>query len=130
MIGIDTNVLVRFLTQDDPVQSPQAARFMATLSADETGFVNVVTLAELAWVLERSFRLSHGEVADAILLLLESDTLTFESVTEVFAAFALLEEGKGSLGDALIGQLALSAGCSHVATFDVDACRLPGFALV
>ena len=130
MIGIDSNVLVRYLTQDDPSQAPKATRFISTLSVREPGFVSVVTLAELAWVLERSFRYSEREIADSIMRLLESDALVFENEPQVFAAFAMLEEGRGSFADALIGQLSFKAGCSRVVTFDADACRLPGFELL
>ena len=52
MIGLDTNVIVRYVVQDDPRQSAAATRLMEkTLSAENPGFVAVVTLCEVAWVL-------------------------------------------------------------------------------
>jgi predicted nucleic-acid-binding protein len=130
MIGIDTNVLVRFITQDDAVQSAKASRLVQSLSADTPGFVSMVTLAELAWVLERTFRYTYRSIADTFLTLLESDAFVFENEPLVVKAFAMLDEGRGSFADALIGQVAMSAGCARIVTFDVDACTLPGFELL
>lgn len=131
MIGLDTNILVRYLTQDDPVQALKATTFINQhLTFREPGFVSVVTIAELAWVLERSYRLKDQEIAEAIQRLIESAALVFENEPQVFAALAMLEEGKGSLADALIGQLGLKAGCSRILTFDAEAAKLPGFELL
>ncbi|HKX07969.1 MAG TPA: type II toxin-antitoxin system VapC family toxin [Stellaceae bacterium] len=129
MIGIDTNVLVRHLAQDDPVQSPRASELIERrLSAEEPGFVSVVVMAELAWVLERSYGLPDREIVIAIERLLQTDSLLIESEKEVFDAFAALKEGRGSFGDALIAALVARAGCEHTLTFDRRALRLPGFA--
>jgi predicted nucleic-acid-binding protein len=130
MIGLDTNVLLRYLIQDDPVHSSTATMFMRRFTVEEPGFVSVVALAELAWVLERTYRFSREEVATTVQRLLESGALIFESEPQVFAALALCEDGDGSLADALIGQLGLKAGCSRSVTFDEEASRLPGFELI
>jgi predicted nucleic-acid-binding protein len=128
MIGLDTNILVRYLAQDDPVQSPQATDIIESrLSERNLGFLSVVVMAETAWVLERAYGLSEGEIAAAIERVLQTDMLVVESEQQVFAAAIALKEGRGSFADALIGALAAKAGCAAILTFDQRALRLPGF---
>jgi len=131
MIGIDTNILVRYLAQDDPVQSPKASELIERrLSAEDPGFVTAVVMAELAWVLERSYGLPDAEIVVAIERMLQTESLVVESEREVFAAMMALKEGRGSFGDALIAALGIKAGCTHTLTFDRRALRLPGFAQI
>jgi predicted nucleic-acid-binding protein len=67
MIGLDTNVLVRYLAQDDPAQSLKATELIERrLTEDEPGFISVVAMAEVAWVLERAYGLADQEIAAAI----------------------------------------------------------------
>jgi predicted nucleic-acid-binding protein len=129
VIGLDTNVVVRYLAQDDPIQSGRATRLLEhVLTAENPGFVSVVVMAEIAWVLERAYRLKHREIAAAIETMLQSEVLTIEREQEVFSAMIVLKEGQGSFTDALIGALAAAAGCSQTLTFDRKAVRLAGFA--
>lgn len=131
MIGLDTNVLVRYLTMDDPILSPKAARLIERdLSAENPGFVSVVTMAETAWVLDRSYSFSNREIAYGIERILSADRLVIEHERDVFAAMRLLARGGADFSDALIGGLARRAGCAHTVTFDRKASRLPGFALL
>jgi predicted nucleic-acid-binding protein len=128
MIGLDTNVLVRYLAQDDPVQSPKATDLIERrLSEEDPGFVSVVAMAEAAWVLERAYGLSDAEIASAIERTLQIDVLAVESEQEVFSAMIALKEGRGSFADALIGALGAKAGCIRTVTFDRKALRLAGF---
>jgi predicted nucleic-acid-binding protein len=128
MIGLDTNVLIRYLAQDHPAQSRRAAEIIERgLSLLNPGFLSVVVLAEMAWVLERAYRLPDREIAAAIERVLQTDVLVVESEQEVFAAMIALKEGRGSFADALIGALGAKAGCSATLTFDQGALRLPGF---
>ena len=128
MIGLDTNVVVRYLTQDDPVQSPKATALIERgLTEEEPGFVSVVAMAETAWVLERIYGLTAEELAAAIERMLEVNVLIVESEQEVFTAMIAIKEGRGSFADALIGALGAKVGCSHTVTFDQKALRLPAF---
>ena len=130
MIGLDTNVLIRHITQDDPVQSPRASALIERrLSEDEPGFISVVTLAETAWVLDRSYKYSSAEIAATIGGLLQTNTLAVENEIEVFLAMTMLKQGRADFTDALIAALARRAGCSTTMTFDRKAARLPGFSL-
>jgi predicted nucleic-acid-binding protein len=130
MIGLDTNVLVRYLAQDDPVQSAKATALIERrLTEQDPGFISVVAMAATVWVLERAYRLADADIAAAIERTLQVDALVVESEQEVFTAMVALKEGRGSFADALIGALGARAGCSHSLTFDRKALRLPGFVL-
>ena len=128
MIGLDTNILIRYLTQDDPVQSPKATRVIKRrLSPANMGFVSVVTMAEIVWVLDRAYGLTDQEIAAAIERMLQVDVLAVENEQEVFAAMIALKQGRGTFADALIAELGSRAGCIHTLTFDKKALRLPSF---
>jgi predicted nucleic-acid-binding protein len=130
MIGLDTNVLVRYLTQDDPLQSRKATDLIERrLTEEDPGFVSVVAMAEIAWVLERAYGLADADIAAAIERMLQTDVLVVECEQEVFTAMTALKERRGAFADALVGALADKAGCSSTLTFDRKALRLPGFAL-
>jgi predicted nucleic-acid-binding protein len=113
VIGLDTNVLVRYLAQDDPVQSRKATELIERRLCDQNpGFVSVVAMTETVWVLDRAYGLSDEEIVEVIERMLQADVLIVESEQEVFAALTALEEGLGSFADALIGALSAKAGCS------------------
>ncbi|HLW55719.1 MAG TPA: type II toxin-antitoxin system VapC family toxin [Candidatus Angelobacter sp.] len=130
MTGLDTNVLVRYLTQNHPVQSPKANDIIERrLSATNLGFVSVVTMAEVVWVLDRACRLSGVAIAGAIERMLQVEVFVVENEQEVFRAMVALKQGRGAFADALIAELGARAGCAHTLTFDRKAARLPGFKL-
>jgi predicted nucleic-acid-binding protein len=130
VIGLDTNVLVRYLAQDDPVQSQQATELIERrLTEEDPGFVSIVAMVETAWVLDRAYGLSDDEIAAAIERMLQAEVLVVESEQEAFTAMIMLREGRGSFADALIAALGAKAGCSSTLTFDLKASRLPGFDL-
>jgi len=131
VIGIDSNVLVRYVVQDDPVQSPKAAQLIESILTEENpGFVSIVTLVETVWVLKRPLRLTDAKIAGVLRVILRIESLVVEHEREVFAAMILLAEGRSSFSDALIGKLASRAGCTHTLTFDKRASRLDGFELL
>jgi predicted nucleic-acid-binding protein len=128
LIGLDTNLLVRYFAQDDPVQSPIATEIIERrLSRDEPGFISTVAMAETVWVLDRAYRLSRDAIVAVVETILRTETLIVESEREVFLAMVALREGRGEFGDALIGALNAKSGCAHTLTFDRRALRLPGF---
>ena len=130
MIGLDTNILVRYLTQDDPIQSLRATEIIERrLTEKNPGFVSIVTMVETVWVLDRAYRLTTNEIAAAVERMLQIDVLVLENEQEVFNAMIALKEGQGSFADATIAALGTSAGCSRTLTFDRKALRLPGFKL-
>lgn len=129
MIGLDTNVIVRYLAQDDPLQSPAATEiFERRLTEENPGFVSIVAMAETVSVLERAYGLPGNEIAVAVEGLLRAETLIVEDEQEVFTAMVTLRQGRGAFADALIAALGTRAGCPATLTFDRKALRLPGFA--
>lgn len=131
MIGLDTNILVRYFAQDDPVQSCKATVLIEQgLTEQSPGFVSIVALAETVWVLERVYRLRKQEIAIVIERILGADALLVEHEAEVATALTAVWEGRGSFADALIAALNAKAGCSRILTFDRKALRLPGFELL
>jgi predicted nucleic-acid-binding protein len=129
MIGLDTNILVRYLTQDDPIQSERATEIIQEFTEDNPGFISIVALVETAWVLDRAYGVPVPELAVAIERLLQTDVLVVENEQEVFTAMIALKEGRGSFADALIAVLGAKAGCSRTLTFDHKALRIAGFEL-
>jgi len=131
MIGLDTNVFVRYLAQDDPAQSAAATEFIERrLTEDAPGFISIVAMAETVWVLDRAYGLTDGEIAATIERALQADVLVIEHEQEVFTAMTALKEGRGSFADALIGALGGTAGCFFTVTLDRSALRLPDFELL
>src|ERR1700730_10916117 len=111
MIGLDTNILVRYLPQDEPVQSPEATELIEQrLSEENPGFVSIVVMVETVWVLDRAYGLADHAIAAAIERALRVDVLVVESEQEVFAAMIALKEGHGSFADALIGAVGVGTG--------------------
>ncbi len=130
MIGLDTNILVRYFARDDPVQSPKAtAIFEHRLSKQNPGYVSIVAVVEVMWVLARSYRLTTHQLVDVIERLLQADNLVIEDAQDVFTAMIALKEGRGSFADAMIVVRGQRAGCVATWTFDREALRLPGYVL-
>jgi predicted nucleic-acid-binding protein len=130
MIGLDTNILVRYLAQDDPIQSLRATEIIERrLTEENPGFVSIVAMVETVWVLDRAYRLAANEIAAAVERILQIDVFVVENEQEVFSAMIALKEGHGSFADAVIAALGTRAGCSGTLTFDQKALRLPGFEL-
>ncbi|MBM3352648.1 MAG: type II toxin-antitoxin system VapC family toxin [Betaproteobacteria bacterium] len=128
MIGVDTNVLIRYLTQDDPRQSAIATRFIeARLSEENPGFVSAVTLCEIAWVLAASYGADRKRIRQTVENLLTTKQLVIEGAELVWKALRASEGGQGDFSDALIGQIAAAHGCETTVTFDRAAGKLPGF---
>ena len=132
MIGLDTNVLLRYLTEDDPAHSARATEIIERrLTAEEPGFVSLVSVLEVVWVLKSLFKRSRQQIATDIEMLLAADTLEIQNEQEVYTALVALRNGSGTFEDALIGSLGAWRGCSATLTFDEDAAkRLHGFQLV
>lgn len=127
MIGLDTNIIVRYLTQDDPAQSQRAIGIIERQLSDENpGFISLVTMVEVVWVLDRVYRLASAEIAGAIERILATDVLVVQNEQEVFTAMIALKQGRARFSDALIVALGEKAGCSYTLTFDRKALRIPG----
>jgi predicted nucleic-acid-binding protein len=130
VIGLDTNVLVRYLAQDDAVQSARATRIVERrLTEEQPGFISLVAMVETVWVLDRAYGLSRLAIAGVMERMLQADTLVIQNEQEVFTAMTALKDGTGTFSDALIGALGEWAGCGSTLTFDRKAARRKGFEL-
>ena len=128
MIGLDTNLILRYLLQDDPGQTPLANQiFERQLSGSNPGFINLVTVLEIVWVLRSVFKQTPEQIAEHLESLLTSDSLNVQNEQQVFEAVYALRRGTGEFEDALIGALNSWSGCTHTLTFDRRAARLPYF---
>lgn len=123
MWALDTNVLVRYLTQDDKKQSAAASRFIEEeLSASRPGFVSLVTLLETVWVLESRYGVERPTLCDLLDDLVSTASLEVQEASAVRQAVGLYRKGKVDIHDALISTLA-AARSAQVVTFDTQAAR-------
>jgi predicted nucleic-acid-binding protein len=130
MVGIDTNVLVRYIMQDDVAQSKLATTFMERLTAESPGYVTLIALVETVWVLESSYRLKRAQVADVLSRLLNVEALVLERAAIVAAAAQAYRDAKADFADALIERLSAHAGCTSTFTFDRAASKASGMTLL
>ncbi len=130
MVGIDTNVLVRYLVQDDPEQARKATRFIANeCSAEDPGLVNRVVLCELVWVLETAYGYARETVALALEKILRAAELTIEDHQEAWSSLREYQDG-ADFADSFIAAVNRHLGCERTVTFDRKAARRAGFALL
>ena len=130
MIGLDTNVLVRYVMQDDPEQSVRATALVESLSVEQPGFVALVAVAELVWVLTACFDLERAQVAAAIEGLVRSKEIRVEQSAVVWKALRSYRGSAGDFADCLIERSAAAAGCEKTVTFNRDAVKACGMTLI
>jgi predicted nucleic-acid-binding protein len=119
MIALDTNVLVRFLVEDDVEQTRRATALVrAAVDRDIALFVADVVICELVWVLETAYRVERKEIAEQLSLLLQARHLEFEDGDRLARALESFRTGRGDFADYLVREVGLAAGCEAVATFD------------
>lgn len=127
MIGLDTNVIVRFLAQDDDEQSPIATKFIERLSRERPGFVSAVVLAEVTWVLSRAYKYPREGIAEVVDGLLRSTELIVENSEAAYRALGLFQASTtGEFADAMIAATASLAGADEIVTFDKAAASAYG----
>jgi predicted nucleic-acid-binding protein len=130
MIGIDTNVLVRYIMQDDPKQSPKASALIESLNADNPGFITLVSIVELYWVLTSSYGLTGQQVKQVLEVLLRTKQVIVDRADQVLRALRVFDDGKADFADCLIERTAAAAGCGQTMTFDVGATKHAGMTLI
>ena len=130
MIGLDSNLLVRYVTQDDPVQSSVATRLFESLTPEEPGFVSLVALIEMVWVLRSSYEASRAQIQRVLEMLLRARGIVIEQSALVWMALGAYSRGNADFGDYLIAGSGREAGCEHTWTFDRDAASTAGMKLL
>jgi len=130
MIGLDTNVLARYIMQDDPKQSPKANKIIESLESDNPGFITIVSVIELYWVLTTCYELSDEQFLQALEAVLRTKQFVVENADQVLRALRVFEKGGSDFADCLIERTAASAGCTQIMTFDVKASKHAGMHLI
>ena len=131
MIGLDTNVIVRYLAQDDRAQSALATKLIeGTLTAEEPGFVSVVVLAEIVWVLESCYGVSRREIGELVERMLRVKQLRFQDADSAWQALRAFRAGKSDFADCLIERIGHARECDHTLTFDKLAANGAGMRLL
>lgn len=119
MIGIDTNVLVRYLTQDDAIQARKVDTFLnAAVEEGSRLRVDDIVLCEVVWVLRAAYRLSKPTIVAALDRVLATAIFSFDDREILRGALADYLDGPGDFADYVIGRRNARAGCEHTATFD------------
>ena len=119
MIALDTNVLVRFLVEDDPRQSEEAAALIErAVASGEELFISDIVVSEMVWVLTISYRVRRAQIAATLRELLRARHLAFAAPDMLARAIDTFDRGKGDFADYLIREHARAAGCEQVASFD------------
>ncbi|MCU4187163.1 type II toxin-antitoxin system VapC family toxin [Acidiferrimicrobium sp. IK] len=122
MIGLDANVVVRYLAQDDPDQSAAASALMDELTETNPGYLSLVTVVEIYWVLRRSYGVTAARGGELLDGLVHARELRIDRGEVVRAALTAAESGV-DFPDAVIAELGRGAGCRHTVTFDRRAAR-------
>lgn len=125
MIGLDTNILVRYLTKDDEKQWQQAVE---VIGQNKPCFITHIVLCELVWVLKgKNYGLSKDDIVHALEAMLHSADFEFESRSTIAQAIQRYKQGKADFADYLIGAIAHQAGCTETVSFDRKLTSEKGF---
>jgi predicted nucleic-acid-binding protein len=131
MIGLDTNVLVRFLVRDDEEQFDRARKLIRReAQTGEPVRISLLVLLETEWVLRSRYKLTKGDILDAFSELLSAVDMSFEDEPSIEEAIFVCMDSPAQFADCLIGARHRALGCSATATFDNGAVKLPGFIAV
>ena len=129
MIALDTNILVRFIMQDDPVQSEKANNIIGSLTPGNPALITMVVLCELNRVLMKSYKISKKDRIKTLKNLFTLSVFEIENFEVCLAALKLFKNGKADFSDYLIKKSAENAGYKTVITFHKDALAEKGFEL-
>lgn len=128
MIALDTNILVRFLVEDDPTQTERARKTLQTaVESDVPCYISDVVLCEIVWVLETSYEFKKAEIVEVLGKLLQATHLAFSARDQLYRALEAYGAGRGDFADYLIREHARGAGCQAVVTFERKLLKEPGF---
>ncbi|MEZ5812460.1 MAG: type II toxin-antitoxin system VapC family toxin [Rhizobiaceae bacterium] len=130
-VGIDTNILIRLLVDDDPVQRPVVEAFGRKLNHEFNGFVTMATMLEINWALASQYGYGRAECVAAMRRILQIRGMEIEHHDAVVRAVRLVELHNADFADALIAARSLESGCDHVVTLDRKAAKsVPGMELL
>jgi len=131
MIGIDTNVLIRYIVQDDPQQSKLATTYIENKCTKKTpGFINHIVLCEIVWVLKRAYGFEKDVIVRVLLEILSTKELMVDKSSEVRIALEIYLNGTADFSDYLLGINNQISGCKHTCTLDKKAAQSEYFILL
>jgi predicted nucleic-acid-binding protein len=131
VIGLDTNILVRYLTQDDRKQAALANHLIEeTLTTEQPGFVSTVALVELVWVLESGYQCKRAQVAEVLERLLRSKTIVVEHAEVAWQSTRIFSATKADFADCVIARTGHANACDSTLTFDRTAAKDAGMQLL
>jgi predicted nucleic-acid-binding protein len=130
MIGVDSNVLVRYFVRDDPHQTQAADELLDALSSEKPGWICLIVLVELVWALRFPYRIERAKIVGTIEALLRARDVVLEQEATVRQALSLFRKSNADFADCLISLSARAAGCSKTVTFDKIAARDAGMELI
>ncbi len=131
MRGLDTNILVRYLTKDDQAQWQLASNYLEAAQAnDEMCLINNIVLCEVVWVLRSVYKFSKTDILKSLDKIIAGNLFTFEDEFAVQTAIEQFRQGNADFSDYLIGQSNQQSGCKETATFDQKLKNASGFRLL
>lgn len=128
-VGIDTNVLLRYILQDDE-QSKIATKFFESLSLEQQGFINNTVIIELIWVLSRTYKQTKSDIAMLLEELFSMPIFAFDNLPLLLKTLEIYKQSKADFSDILIFEFNQSVGCQTTVTFDVKAHKKLGMKLL
>jgi predicted nucleic-acid-binding protein len=130
MVGVDTNILVRYLSPDTPHEYEAARALLEGFTSESPGFISIPTIVELVWVMHKRYKIKRDEIVRSLLKLLRDGGLVFDRVEYVADAVSRFQTGRADFADYMIEQTCRLAGCTKTLTFDQDAASCAGMTLL
>jgi predicted nucleic-acid-binding protein len=126
MIGLDTNVIVRYFAQDHELQSVCASDLIDSLTSEEPGFISTVTLVEMVWVMQGAYKATKAEIVQILQKLLQTREIVVQDAEIALQALSRFSQSKAGFADCLIERIGHRLGCISTVTFDADAAETAG----
>lgn len=126
MIGLDTNVVVRYFAQDHELQSASASTLIEALTSEEPGFISTVTLVEMVWVMQGAYKATKAEIVQILQQLLQTREIVVQDAEVALQALFRFTASKTGFADCLIERSGHRYGCKSTVTFDADAAETAG----
>ncbi|OWV87034.1 nucleic-acid-binding protein [Rhizobium sp. R635] len=131
MIGLDTNILLRFLLKDDAAKTEKVTALFGSLSDTTPGYISCITLMECAWFLRQRIKLKREQIMEAISDLLDSADLILEDERVIEETLGIMARTNAEFADVFIALRNRDAGCMATKTFDAQAAKtIPGMELL
>lgn len=126
MIGLDTNVVVRYVAQDHALQSARASALIDALTSEEPGFISTVTLVEMVWVMQGAYKATKAEIVHILQQLLQTREIVVQDAEVALQALSRFAASKAGFADCLIERIGHRHRCEETVTFDGDAAKTAG----